>query len=183
MPPGFSTRSGPMSVARTGTPGRYAMDFPAIDVKRLDAFPGGIAGLGGASPAEVYELVRAEPWPWYMVVYEAAQSVTALQPDMRILKESGALWSVTAPGGEGSDFVSRLFAPAIGIDEDPVTGSAHCALGPFWAGRLGRDVLAARQTGPRPGEIHVRAGRAAPAKGRVGLEGRARPFVEGRITL
>ncbi|KPP82256.1 MAG: putative isomerase yddE, PhzC-PhzF family [Oceanicaulis sp. HLUCCA04] len=179
----FSTRSGPMSVARTGTPGRYAMDFPAIDVKRLDAFPGGIAGLGGASPAEVYELVRAEPWPWYMVVYEAAQSVTALQPDMRILKESGALWSVTAPGGEGSDFVSRLFAPAIGIDEDPVTGSAHCALGPFWAGRLGRDVLAARQTGPRPGEIHVRAGRAAPAKGRVGLEGRARPFVEGRITL
>lgn len=177
----FSTRSGPMSVARTDAPGRYAMDFPAIAVKRLDTFPGGIAGLGGDEPLEVFELVRAEPWPWYMVVYEQAQSVNALQPDMRALKESGALWSVTAPGGAGSDFVSRLFAPAIGIDEDPVTGSAHCALGPFWAGRLGRDVLTARQTGPRPGALQVKAGEAAPAKGRVGLEGRARPFVEGRI--
>ena len=84
-----------------------------------------------------------------------------------------------APGGEGSDFVSRLFAPAIGIDEDPVTGSAHCALGPFWAERLGREVLTARQTGPRPGALQVRTGSAAPGAGRVGLEGRARPFVEG----
>lgn len=179
----FSTRSGAMSVARTGEPGICAMDFPAISVKRLAVFPDAVASLGGPAALEVFELVRAEPWPWYMVVWDSAQTVNALQPDMRALKESGALWTVTAPGGEGSDFVSRLFAPAIGIDEDPVTGSAHCALGPFWAERLGRDVLTARQTGPRPGTVAVRTGAAAPAPGRVGLEGRARLFVEGVIHL
>lgn len=178
----FSTRSGPMAVARTAQADVYAMDFPAIDVRRLPDLPEGWDGLG-ARPAEVWELVRAEPWPWYLAVYDSAGEVNGLQPDQRRLKESGALWSVTAPGGEGSDFVSRLFAPAIGIDEDPVTGSAHCALGPFWAERLGRDVMTARQTGPRPGTVRVRAGQAAPAKGRVGLEGRARPFVDGQLFL
>lgn len=179
----FYTRSGPMSVTRTGVPGVYAMDFPAIAVTRLDALPDALAALGGPAPAGIWQLVRAEPWPWYMVVYDSAEAVSALEPDMRALKESGALWTVTAPGGEGSDFVSRLFAPAIGIDEDPVTGSAHCALGPFWAERLGRDVLTARQTGPRPGTVGVRTGVAAPRAGRVGLEGRARPFVEGVVYL
>ncbi|MGY6662108.1 MAG: PhzF family phenazine biosynthesis protein [Glycocaulis sp.] len=178
----FSTRSGPMSVARTATPGLYAMDFPAIPVKRLESPPEGIKGLG-AEPAEVFELVRAEPWPWYMVVYDSAEAVNALEPDQRVLKDSGALWTVTAPGGDGTDFVSRLFAPAIGIDEDPVTGSAHCALAPFWAERLGKDLLNARQTGPRPGHLVVKAGRASPGTGRVGLEGRARLFVEGQLYL
>lgn len=179
----FSTRSGPMSVARNQTPGLYGMDFPAIAVKRLDDSPEGLAGLGGPAPREVFELVRAEPWPWYMVVYDSAEAVAALSPDMRRLKDSGALWSVTAAGGEGTDFVSRLFAPAIGIDEDPVTGSAHCALGPFWAERLGKDEMAARQNGPRPGEVFVRLGAAGPGEGRVGLEGRARLFVEGVLHL
>ncbi|MFN7177044.1 MAG: PhzF family phenazine biosynthesis protein [Thermaurantiacus sp.] len=179
----FSTRSGAMSVARTAQPGVYAMDFPAISVKRLEAFPDATPALGGPAPLEVFELVRAEPWPWYMVVYDSAQTLAALAPGMARLKESGALWTVTAPGGEGSDFVSRLFAPPIGIDEDPVTGSAHCALGPFWAERLGREVLTARQTGPRPGALQVRTGSAAPGAGRVGLEGRARPFVEGVLHL
>ncbi|WP_439632801.1 PhzF family phenazine biosynthesis protein [Glycocaulis sp.] len=178
----FSTRSGPMSVARTGEPGVYAMDFPAIAVKRLEGSPEGIKGLG-AEPAEVFELVRAEPWPWYMVVYDSAEAVNALEPDQRVLKDSGALWTVTAPGGDGTDFVSRLFAPAIGIDEDPVTGSAHCALAPFWAERLGKDLLNARQIGPRPGHLVVKAGRASPGTGRVGLEGRARLFVEGQLYL
>lgn len=178
----FSTRSGPMSVTRTATPGLYAMDFPAIAVKRLENRPDGIDGLG-VGAVEVFELVRAEPWPWYLAVFDSARTVAALSPDFRRLKESGALWSATAAGGTGSDFVSRLFAPAIGIDEDPVTGSAHCALAPFWAERLGKDVLSARQTGPRPGHLIVKAGSAAPADGRVGLEGRARLFVEGRLYL
>lgn len=178
----FSTRSGLMSVARTATPGLYAMDFPAIAVKRVENAPEGIDGLG-AKAAEVFELVRAEPWPWYMVVYDSADAVRTLEPDQRVLKDSGALWSVTAPGGDGTDFVSRLFAPAIGIDEDPVTGSAHCALGPFWAERLDKDVLNARQNGPRPGHLVVKARRAAPGTGRVALEGRARLFVEGQLHL
>ncbi|MGP1274012.1 MAG: PhzF family phenazine biosynthesis protein [Caulobacterales bacterium] len=178
----FSTRSGPMSVARTGEPGLYAMDFPAIALKAPGQHPAELVALGG-DPVEVWELDRAEPWPWYLVVYKTAGAVNALQPDLARLKASNALWSVTAPGGEGSDFVSRLFAPSIGIDEDPVTGSAHCALGPFWAERLGREVLTARQTGPRPGAVQLRTGSSAPAKGRVGLEGRARPFIEGRLFL
>jgi predicted PhzF superfamily epimerase YddE/YHI9 len=84
----------------------------------------------------------------------------------------------TAPGSDGIDFVSRFFAPAAGIDEDPVTGSAHSTLIPFWAARLGRTRLRARQLSPRGGDLFCEA------KGeRVEIAGAAIPYLEGFITV
>ena len=84
----------------------------------------------------------------------------------------------TAPG-RASDFVSRFFGPASGVDEDPVTGSAHCTLAPYWFEKLGQSTLKARQVGPRPGALEVRAGSA----GRVLLVGQARRYLDGVIRL
>jgi predicted PhzF superfamily epimerase YddE/YHI9 len=84
--------------------------------------------------------------------------------------------TAAAPVGAGYDFVSRYFAPGAGIDEDPVTGSAHCALGPFWAGRLGRDELTGSQASARGGLVQVR-----PRGGRVLLGGRAVTVLRGQL--
>ena len=84
---------------------------------------------------------------------------------------------VTAPG-TASDFVSRFFAPRLGIDEDPVTGSAHCALSPYWSERIGREELHALQVSPRGGELFCRA-----SGGRVIISGHAARYMQGTITL
>ena len=87
----------------------------------------------------------------------SAAVVRSLKPDFPTLKSIEARGvMVTAPGEDREiDFVSRFFAPACGIDEDPVTGSAHCCLGPFWAGKLGKTALVARQVSARGGTVHV----------------------------
>jgi predicted PhzF superfamily epimerase YddE/YHI9 len=111
-----------------------------------------------------------------MAVYESEDEIRELRPDMDALRrvEMFAV-IVTAPGRE-ADFVSRFFAPAVGVPEDPVTGSAHCTLGPYWARRLGKEVLHARQLSPRGGEL------VCELRGdRVLLRGQAVLYLEGFI--
>lgn len=169
----FLTRqAGTLTVTRDGD--RFTLDFPsrpAAPVASPD--PGLLAALGGPAPAAV--LAGRD----YLVVYEDEAAVRALTPDMAALaKLDRFAVCVTAPGTGEVDFVSRLFAPAQGIPEDPVTGSTHCTLIPYWAERLGKTALSARQVSARGGELAC-----ALAGDRVRIGGKAVLYLEGRITV
>jgi len=112
-------------------------------------------------------------------VFARAAEVAALRPDIRALAAFETRGVIcTAPGADATDFVSRFFAPRAGIDEDPVTGSAHCALIPYWAKRLGRTSLVARQISKRGGTLWCED------RGeRVAIAGQAALFLEGWIEL
>lgn len=169
----FSTRSGALRVTRAGD--RLAMDFPAKAVEPCAAPGALIEGLGRA-PLEVYGGRD------YLAVFADAAEVRALRPDPRRLAEldrHGVI--VTAPGGaeDGDvDFVSRFFVPKFGVDEDPVTGSAHCSLTPFWAARLGKATLEARQVSRRGGRLQCTL-----AGERVILRGRAVTYMAATIEV
>ncbi|HXZ02752.1 MAG TPA: PhzF family phenazine biosynthesis protein [Stellaceae bacterium] len=168
---GFQTReAGRLSVAKRGD--LLAMDFPALP-PRPCATPAGLAEALGKAPQAVLQATRDT-----LAVYGREEEVAALAPDMSALARLDCqAVIVTAPGG-GVDFVSRFFAPRLGIPEDPVTGSAHCTLAPYWAGRLGKPSLAARQISARGGEI------ACELKGdRVDLAGRCVLYLDGVITV
>lgn len=165
----FDTRSGELRVSRAD--GWLWLDFPADAARPCAPPPALVAGLG-RPPREV--LVAGN----YVALYDDEQTVRALMPDFRqlaSLDNHGVI--VTAPGGD-CDFVSRFFAPKFGIDEDPVTGSAHCTLAPLWAGRLGRNSLRARQISHRGGELRCEA-----AGARVRIGGQAVAYLEGEIDL
>lgn len=169
----FATRqAGTLTVTRDGD--RYTLDFPcrpASPAEQPD--PNLLAALGGPAPVAV--LSGRD----YLVVYESADAVRALAPDMALLSKLD-LWAVcvTAPGEGGVDFVSRLFAPAQGIPEDPVTGSTHCMLTPYWAERLGKTVLKARQVSARGGDLLCEL-----AGDRVKIGGQAVLYLEGSILV
>jgi len=140
----FSTRSGELTVTRSGD--RLAMDFPSQPATSCVAPP----ELLRAIEVEPEEVLRAED---FMVVLQNERQVREVEPDLFLLKEiplRGVI--ITAPGGT-ADFVSRMFFPKLGIDEDPVTGSSHCSLTPYWADKLGKTKLFARQLSKRGGEI------------------------------
>lgn len=167
----FSSRSGLLTVTRAGD--ALALDFPALPAAPCNA-PAALAEGLGAAPQET--LVGSN----YLAVFDSEADVKALAPDMAVLATlhpHGVI--ATAPGtNDGIDFVSRFFAPSFGIPEDPVTGSAHCTLVPYWSERLERDHLVARQISPRGGEL------ICDARGdRVGLAGKAVLFLEGTITV
>jgi len=168
----FETRSGRLTVVRSGD--GLSMDFPARPAKPVSAPRALLSALGGPEPEEV---LRADYW---MVVYGRAADVVALAPDMSRLAElEDGTVIVTGPSDHaGVDFVSRFFAPAYGIPEDPVTGSAHCTLAPYWARRLGRNPLAARQVSRRGGELTVEV-----RGDRVVLGGRCAFYMAGEICL
>jgi PhzF family phenazine biosynthesis protein len=163
----FHSASGPLTVTRKI--GAYVMDFPARPSERVSTPPGMSEALGVA-PLEVH----ANSFN-YMAVMESAQSVRALEPDMpgiARLDRDGVI--VTARGDGPYDFVSRYFAPAKGIPEDPVTGSAHCMLVPYWAQRLGKASFQAFQASRRGGEVSCRL-----HGDRVELEGACVFYLEG----
>jgi PhzF family phenazine biosynthesis protein len=165
----FQSKSGPLTVARDGA--RLAMDFPANAVTPSAGNPALVAALG-AAPRELHEGFQ------WLAVYDREEQVRALQPDCRargLLDIHGVI--ATAPGRD-CDFVSRFFAPAAGIDEDPVTGSAHTRLVPYWARRLGKDALFARQVSPRGGELWCELRGA-----RVTMAGDAALYLEGTIEV
>lgn len=163
----FDTRSGPLFVEKQA--GRLVMDFPAdppTPCAMIEALVGGL----GQTPVAL--LAAAD----YMAVFDSEAIVRTLRPDQNLLAQldlRGVM--VTAPGVE-VDFVSRFFAPKYGIPEDPVTGAAHCALAPYWAGRLGKNQLEARQVSQRGGEITCRV-----HGDRVTLIGSAVLYLEGDI--
>ena len=169
----FSTRSGALRVTRAGD--RLAMDFPAKAVEPCAAPGALIEGLGRA-PLEVYGGRD------YLAVFADAAEVRALRPDPRRLAELDRHGvTVTALGGaeDGDvDFVSRFFVPKFGVDEDPVTGSAHCSLTPFWAARLGKATLEARQVSRRGGRLQCTL-----AGERVILRGRAVTYMAATIEV
>jgi len=164
----FESLSGPLHVQRSKD--LLCMDFPSQPPTPCHAPENLVKGLGGR-PVEV---LKSED---YFVVYGNERDILDLKPRLDLLREidlRGVI--VTAPGGK-SDFVSRFFAPRLGIDEDPVTGSAHCALTPYWARRLGKKELHARQVSRRGGEIFC-----TDALERVIISGRAAKYLEGSIT-
>ncbi|HTH95812.1 MAG TPA: PhzF family phenazine biosynthesis protein [Stellaceae bacterium] len=168
----FSTKvAGELRVKRRED-GRLELDFPARPPKPLAAFPG-LAQALGAVPRELHKSRDV------VAVFDAADDVARLKPDFRALAalDTQAV-IVTAKGRDGIDFVSRFFAPGIGVDEDPVTGSAHCTLIPFWANRLGKTQLTARQLSPRIGDLLCTAG-----PSRVGIAGHAVLYMRGHIYI
>jgi PhzF family phenazine biosynthesis protein len=167
----FQTASGPLEITRTNA--GYVMNFPARPSKPLSLPVGLVEGLR-TTPSEV--LVNSFN---YMAVLNSLEALHALAPDMATiarLDRPGVI--VTAPSEGDYDFVSRYFAPAKGIAEDPVTGAAHCMLAPYWAKRLSKSVLCAYQASPRGGEMICRV------KGdRVELEGRCVFYLEGEVEI
>ncbi|MBP7415444.1 MAG: PhzF family phenazine biosynthesis protein [Pyrinomonadaceae bacterium] len=140
----FETRSGTLTVTREN--GRMVMDFPSRPATETE-IPFGLADALGAKPTEVLKSRD------FLAVYETEADVLALKPDFRAIIDLGVHAVIVTAPGEKSDFVSRFFAPLVGVDEDPVTGSSHCTLIPYWAERLGKNKLFARQVSPRGGEL------------------------------
>lgn len=166
----FDTKSGSLTVTRSGD--LYTLDFPARPAQPCAADPHLVPALGVA-PREV---LGAQD---YLCIYDSEQQVRSLKPDMTGLAQVDRFAViVTAPGANGIDFVSRFFAPAKGVPEDPVTGRAHCTLIPYWSKRLGKKSLHALQVSPRGGELWLEE-----AGHRVKISGRAVRFLEGSITL
>jgi PhzF family phenazine biosynthesis protein len=163
-------KAGELAVGRDGDD--LVLDFPA-----RPAFPcpmsEAVAAALGRPPAAL--LASRD----YLAVYEGADEIASLSPDFAALAMLDRFaMIVTAPGPDGVDFVSRFFAPARGVPEDPVTGSAHCTLIPYWAQRLGKSRLEARQLSRRGGRLSC-----GYQGDRVTIAGRAVLYLEGKITI
>jgi len=166
----FDSLSGPLTVTREGE--QLTLDFPAQSYLPL------------AAPAELGEMLGTtvlDSWlageDWIIRVKDET-SVAALQPHMARLQQLDCRGLIVTATGDSWDFVSRFFAPRVGIDEDPVTGSAHTKLTPFWADRLGKQQLHARQLSKRGGELFCEL------RGeRVLISGKAVPYLSGTISL
>lgn len=162
-----SHKSGALSVGRNGEV--LTLDFPSRPVAKADA-PDGLIEAIGKAPREVYKARD------YFLVYESEQEVADIAPDFTaLLKIDAHGFIVTAPGDK-ADFVSRFFAPEVGVFEDPVTGSSHCNLIPFWAERLGKTELFARQISARGGELFCEL-----RGDRVKIGGNAVLYLKGEI--
>ncbi len=165
----FQTRSGRLTAARRDT--IIELDFPARPPMPCAAPEDLLRGLG-RQPAEV---LKARD---YVAVFGSQSEVASLEPDKDRLERLDSLGIIATARGDDVDFVSRFFAPAAGIPEDPVTGSSHCSLIPYWSERLGKKELFARQISRRGGEIFCRN-----LGDRVGIGGRAVTFSRGEIEI
>jgi PhzF family phenazine biosynthesis protein len=165
----FQTRSGELTVEKKN--GKYVLDFPSRPGVAAEA-PAGLIEAIGATPKEIYKSRD------YMLVYESEADVLAIKPDFNSLMKIDAHAVIVTAPGDSSDFVSRFFAPEVGVPEDPVTGSAHCTLIPYWAGRLGKNELFARQVSQRGGEIDCEL-----IGDRVKMAGNAVLYLKGEIYI
>lgn len=166
----FETRSGELTVAKTGEDA-LQMNFPSLPPRPCDCPEILSAGLG-LRPTEV---LAADD---YVAVVESEKAVRDILPDQTLLQQLDLRGVVVTAPGRDVDFVSRFFAPKYGIAEDPVTGSAHCELAPYWAKKLGKKTLEAKQVSQRGGHIvcEVQADR-------VLLSGKAVTFMEAEIMM
>jgi PhzF family phenazine biosynthesis protein len=176
----FATLSGTLTAAREGE--WIQLDFPALPPRAEPcAPPTGLLPALGLTQAAVYEVPRpnASDGPSWLVVLPSETALLALQPDFRALRVIAGHAVIATARGEraGRDFVSRFFAPKAGVDEDPVTGSAHCSLAPFWGARLARDELTGVQLSQRTGTVRVRTRGA-----RVHLLGQAVTMLRGELS-
>lgn len=162
-----SHKSGALSVEKNGDV--LTLDFPSRPVSPVEA-PDGLIAAIGMQPKEV---LKARD---YFLVYENEQEVLNISPDFAALLKIDAHGFIVTAQGDSSDFVSRFFAPEVGVFEDPVTGSSHCNLIPFWAERLGKTELFARQVSARGGELFCKL-----AGDRVKIAGNSVLYMKGEI--
>jgi PhzF family phenazine biosynthesis protein len=165
----FETKSGVLGVTRSGD--LFTLDFPCYPPQPATAPPRLAAALGVAVTA-IWQANK------YMVVLDSEQALRALKPDFSSFDWLNGFDVVVTAPGDHCDFVSRFFAPNHGIPEDPVTGSTHCTLVPFWAGRLGKTKLRARQISERGGDLECEL-----KDDRVLISGRCVKYLEGDITV
>jgi PhzF family phenazine biosynthesis protein len=143
----FDSMSGPLNVTRDGE--RLVLDFPRLSIKPADEKIDFVAACLSHRPSSVFD---SDEYIAYFAVFDDETTVKNVIPDMLAMTKLDKDIVVTAPGDD-VDFVSRLFAPLHGIPEDPVTGSTHCVLAPYWAQRLGKTRFHARQVSPRGGDL------------------------------
>lgn len=166
----YSRQSGQLSVSKNKD--MLTLDFPKDVIKKVTA-PQGIIDAFGKKPLEVYKGKTD-----YLLVYQSQKDIEESDPNLHLLKKSDARGVIiTAPGDE-VDFVSRFFAPGSGVDEDPVTGSAHTTLTPFWSQKLGKSTMRAEQLSKRKGELLCEN-----AGDRVKISGKAVPYLTGEIYI
>ena len=167
----FHTRSGMVSVAQR--PDSFELDFPAMPPQPCELPTSLLTALG----LKTAVVMKSRD---YLVVVDRAEQVRTLSPDIVALAklDAGRGTIVTAPGERDVDYVCRMFLPSAGIDEDPATGSIHCILAPYWAGRLGKDTFRAQQLSARGGSMQSTI-----AGNRVKIVGQARLYLQGMIEL
>ncbi|HJQ37280.1 MAG TPA: PhzF family phenazine biosynthesis protein [Thermoanaerobaculia bacterium] len=165
----FHTKSGVLTATRAGE--WIELDFPATPEERVDPPPVLLESLGIANP--VY--IGRNPFD-YLVEVDSEETLRGLDPDHSRLRTIPVRGVIVTSRSSQYDFVSRFFAPAAGIDEDSLTGSAHCCLAPYWASRLGKEEMTAFQASKRGGVVRVRL-----AGDRVKLGGRAVTVLRGTL--
>ncbi len=166
----FETKSGRLFVDREGE--LYSMDFPAWTVREIQVTERVTKALG-AKPSELFMGERD-----MMAVFDTQEQIAALKPDHRLVSKLDGLCMICTAPGLDHDFVSRTFVSITGLPEDPVTGSAHCTLVPFWAARLGKSRLMAYQASRRGGVLICEN-----LGDRVKIAGPAVTFMKGTILL
>lgn len=169
----FETLTGPLIVSRRAE--WFELALPRFSLDPVEQPP---AELRDGVEVDAAAVFRLEQDPNYYLVVADEQTVRSLRPRLDLLSELHPYGVVVTARGESADFVSRYFAPSYGIPEDPVTGSIHAALTPYWAKQLGRTSLRALQLSRRGGELHCRL-----EPDRVCVAGQVAPYLEGRILL
>jgi len=166
----LDSRSGILRVRRDGD--LLTLDFP-VDTLRPAAEPAGLSEALGARPREIFRGKTD-----CLAVFGTQAEIEAMRPDFGKLGRVEARGVIVTARGTEVDFISRFFGPQVGIDEDPVTGSAHTSLAPYWAEKLGKTEMEAVQLSRRGGRLKVRL-----RGDRVDISGRARAYLEGRIEM
>jgi len=166
----FRSRSGPLRVSALGD--TLSLDFPS---RPPEAAPSAIAALAEALGSRPGDVLASRD---YLAVFETEDEVRALRPDMPKVAALDRMAVIATAPGRDCDFVSRFFGPAVGVPEDPVTGSAHCTLVPYWSRRLAKTSLFARQVSARGGELWCED-----RGDRVTIAGRCVKYLEGTIEL
>nr|WP_225778646.1 PhzF family phenazine biosynthesis protein [Pseudomonas sp. Marseille-Q3773] len=166
----FNTRSGELRVSRAAD-GLLAMDFPAKQPVAIDLPTGLLEALGLSNARAVY---RSDD---YVVLIDDLAVLASLKPDFVALSAFDVRGIAVTAAGRDHDFVTRWFGPRVGVNEDPVTGSAHTSLAPLWSAMLGKRALTCEQGGARKGQLHCDV----PGNGRVIISGRAALYLRGRV--
>jgi PhzF family phenazine biosynthesis protein len=166
----FHSRSGELTVRKEDE--KLVLNFPADIFKKVEAPEDLINGIG-KKPIETYKGKTD-----YLFVYGSQKDIEEINPDFNLIMKSKARGVIVTAKGDDVDFVSRFFAPEVGVNEDPVTGSAHTTLTPYWAGKLGKLELSAMQISKRRGKLNCRL-----IKDRVEIAGNAVTYLDGYIKV
>ncbi|TAE32280.1 MAG: PhzF family phenazine biosynthesis protein [Cytophagales bacterium] len=169
----FDSRSGELTVRREANDW-LVLDFPADTIHKANVQPPALLSSLGRKPVEIYKGKTD-----YMLVYASQEEVEGLDPDFRELASVPARGVIATAPGNDVDFISRFFAPQSGIDEDPVTGSAHTTLVPYWAEKLGKTELTARQISKRGGDLRCQL----QPNDRVEIAGQVKLYLTGEILV